>query len=217
MLAIVGGKGGCGKTTTALGIGRAYATAGERPLVVDADCDMPNLHTMAETAHDPGLDALAGGVSLDVASHRSEAVPGVTAVPAGTATAPDERALRRVARWPGPALVDCPAGATEDVATPLRVADHALVVSTPTPASCEDAAKTARMARALGADIVGAVLTRTTVDLPANREAVEPLRSECRVIASVPEVDAAGADVLADPVGRSAYERIVTRLSERNI
>ena len=44
MLAIAGGKGGSGKTTTTLGLARAI----DGPtLAVDADCDLPNLHAMA--------------------------------------------------------------------------------------------------------------------------------------------------------------------------
>jgi septum site-determining protein MinD len=44
MLAIAGGKGGSGKTTTTLGLARAI----DGPtLAVDADCDLPNLHALA--------------------------------------------------------------------------------------------------------------------------------------------------------------------------
>ncbi|WP_336021993.1 CDP-4-keto-6-deoxy-D-glucose-3-dehydrase [Halobellus salinisoli] len=44
MLAIAGGKGGSGKTTTTLGVARAI----DGPSVaVDADCDLPNLHALA--------------------------------------------------------------------------------------------------------------------------------------------------------------------------
>lgn len=49
MLAIAGGKGGCGKTTTALGVGAALPG---RPLVVDADWDLPNLHRLATVYRD---------------------------------------------------------------------------------------------------------------------------------------------------------------------
>ncbi|RDZ49114.1 CDP-4-dehydro-6-deoxy-D-gulose 4-reductase, partial [Haloferax sp. Atlit-10N] len=44
MLAIAGGKGGCGKTTIALGVGQALGTPTRPALVVDTDRDMPNLH-----------------------------------------------------------------------------------------------------------------------------------------------------------------------------
>jgi len=55
MLAIAGGKGGVGKTTTTLGL--AAALPG-RPLAVDADRDMPDLHALAGVNRDPGLDAV---------------------------------------------------------------------------------------------------------------------------------------------------------------
>ena len=211
MLAIVGGKGGCGKTTTALGLARGLARDGPRPLVVDADCAMPNLHTMAETDRRPGLGAVANGVAPDRLRHRSRAYPAVDVLPAGTATgSPDERVLRRVGSLPGPVLVDCPAGATEGVTTPLRAADAALVVSTAERASLRDAVKTARMAREVGTVPCGAVLTRTRgiPDLPE----LDDLRAECPVLGTVPETE----DVLASRTGRTAYGNLADRFPERN-
>ena len=212
MLAIVGGKGGCGKTTTALGLARALARDGPRPLVVDADCAMPNLHTMAETDRRPGLGAVANGVAPDRLRHRSHAYPAVDVLPAGTATgSPDERVLRRVGSVPGPVLLDCPGGATESVATPVRAADAALVVSTAERASLQDAVKTARMARELGTDPCGAVITRTRGSVPDVPEATD-LRAECPVLGTVPETE----DVLASRTGRTAYGNLADRFPERN-
>ncbi|MFB6152331.1 MAG: MinD/ParA family protein [Haloarculaceae archaeon] len=212
MLAIVGGKGGCGKTTTALGLARALAAAGDCPLVVDADCDMPNLHTMAGAPRSPGVGALAEGAPVADAVHHSGEFPGVEIVPAGAATgAVGSVTLRRIERQPRPVIVDCPAGATDAVAAPLRVADGALVVSTPERPCRVDAAKTARMARSLGAELRGAVLTRAP---PDGAHRVPPLDGECPVLATVP--DCSGG-VLGDPVGRRAYERLAARLDERNI
>ncbi|WP_459194151.1 MinD/ParA family ATP-binding protein [Halosimplex sp. J119] len=214
MLAIAGGKGGCGKTTTALGLAAALARDGQRPLVVDADCDMPNLHTMAETERHPGVDAVEDGDSIALATHRSEVVPGVDVLPAGSASGPiGETALRRLARAPQRVVLDCPAGATDAAAAPLRGADAGLVVSTPDPASRSDAVKTARMVEALDATVLGSVITRAPSQspLPSDGEAASVLEP---VLATVPPVDGA---VLRSRIGRTAYDRLATALSRRNL
>lgn len=214
MLAIAGGKGGCGKTTTTLGLATALARDGERPLVVDADCDMPNLHTMAETDSRPGLDAVADGDSIAVATHRSTVVPGVDVLPAGTVSGPiPPVALRRLRRSRRTVLLDCPAGATEAAVTPLRHADGALVVSTGAPASLSDTVKTARMAETLDADLIGSVVTkadtRTPLDAVTERShTLEP------VLGTVPPVD---GDVLGHSVVQTSYDRVAAAIQRRNI
>jgi len=217
MLSIVGGKGGCGKTTTALGLARAFADAGQRPLVVDADLDMPNLHAVAATDRTPGVGAVADGKSPHRVAHHSEAFPGVDVLPAGKASgALSPATLSTVRRTRGQVILDCAAGATEAVAAPVRAADAALVVSTGDRASRVDAAKTARMVSSLDTRLAGAVVTRTD----RGRATVPdrgPLGSECEVLCSVPDVDRRGGRVLDDPVARSAYARLAERLSERNI
>jgi len=216
MLAIVGGKGGCGKTTTALGLARALSSTGGRPVVVDADCSMPNLHTRADTDRRPGVGAVADGVTPERVCHRSRAYPGVDVVPAGSATGtPDETTFRRLGRTDGPALLDCPAGATKAVAKPLAAAQSALVVSTPERASLSDATKTARMARALDTPVLGAVLTRVHSSEPPACPELDELRRQCPVVGTVPEVD--NPDVLACRAARAAYGSVADRLDERNI
>lgn len=217
MLAIVGGKGGCGKTTTALGVARALATGGRRPVVVDADCDMPNVHTMADISPRPGLGALADGAAPAVVRHRSDAFPGLDVVPAGDASgALSAEVLTRLRRWE-PLVVDCPAGASDAVAATVRVADDALVVTTPTPESIEDAAKTARLAATLDARLCGAVVTRSTSPDADRSRARQRLPDSCRVLGTVPEIERDSGDVLGQRVGRAAYERLTQRLCERNI
>ena len=216
MLAIVGGKGGCGKTTTALGLARALSPTGGRPVVVDADCSMPNLHTRADTDRRPGVGAVADGVTPERVCHRSRAYPGLDVVPAGNeAGVPGKSTLRRLDRTDGPVVLDCPAGATEAVATPLAVAEGAVVVSTAERASLADATKTARMARALDTPVLGAVLTRVHSPEPPACPELDELRQECPVVGTVPEID--NPDVLATRAARAAYESVTDRLDERNI
>jgi septum site-determining protein MinD len=206
MLAIAGGKGGCGKTTTAVGLAMAFARAGTRPLVADLDVDMPDLHTIAETPISPGLAALPGS-SLDAVTHRSGRWPQVTVVPSGDTT-PSNPSLDRLLQWPGPVLLDCPAGVSPAAADPLRAADRTLLVSTACRESLEDAAKTAAVARTLDAPPVGCILTRRTNSLP-----VENLLS-CPLLGTVPEVRGA---VFSAPRVRDSYSEIIPKIEGRKI
>ena len=165
MLALAGGKGGCGKTTTACGLAGALVRAGSgpggcRPLVADADVDMPDLHDRVGADPGPGLDAIADGAPVGSVVQTGHDLPGVDVVASGDVDSATP-ALQRLATLDRPVLVDCPAGAGPDAAGPLQVADRAVVVSTATRPSLEDAAKTAAMSRTLGTPIDCLVLRET--------------------------------------------------------
>lgn len=163
MFAIAGGKGGCGKTTAALGLARALANRGETPLVVDADVDMPDLHLLAGVAPTPDAGDVAAGAHLECVRHTPPETPGISVIPAGRERETVD-ALIRVRDWDGPVLVDCPAGASRDATLPLRVADGTVLVTTDTPQSLTDARKTARVAAALDAPVVATLIRGPTAD-----------------------------------------------------
>jgi septum site-determining protein MinD len=150
MFAVAGGKGGAGKTTTALGVGHALARSGYDPVVVDADIDMPDLHVVAGVDREPTADRLAAGDHIRGVLQHPTAHPGVGVVTAGSPTTLPA-ALRHLARWHGPVLVDCPAGVGRDAARPLRASDGSLLVTTDTAEALEDTGKTAAVARELDA------------------------------------------------------------------
>lgn len=157
VLAIAGGKGGCGKTTTALGLAGALARLGRDPLVVDTDVDMPDLHLVAGSERTHTTDDVAAGVPIEAASHRTRRLPGVRLLPAGGFDSMGP-ALDRLASWHGPVLLDCPAGASRDAALALRASGRAVLVTLATPQSVEDTAKTAALARELDAPPAAALV-----------------------------------------------------------
>ena len=207
MLAVVGGKGGCGKTTTAACLARALAAAGTRPLLVDADVDMPDLHVVAGARPEPGLDALTGGASVEAVAQSPVELPGVRLVAGGTASIDDVGpALARLGSVAGPVIVDTAAGASPAVADPLRAVDAALVVTTPRRESLADAAKTAAMARALETPLVGSVVTASVGEVDPR-----PLL-ECPTLARVPAVERPTRDARV----RDAHAAVASVLVERN-
>jgi septum site-determining protein MinD len=197
MLAVAGGKGGCGKTTTALGLGAAFA--GET-VVVDTDRDMPNLHAMAGVAREP---TAADGVDPRRVSDRLSVLP---APPSTTRDADVPALLTRVANaTDARVVVDTPGGAGPDAAAPLSVATAVVLVSTACAPALRDAAKTAAMARALGCRVVGVVLTRTAT-VPHGVDAL----LDCPVLGAVPDVP---DPVLDDGRARDAYASVVAAMT----
>jgi septum site-determining protein MinD len=197
MLAVAGGKGGCGKTTTALGLGAAFEA---ETVVVDTDRDMPNLHAVAGVAREP---TAADGVTPRRVADRLSVLP---APPPGTdATVPT--LLARVARsTDARVVVDCPGGAGPDAAAPLSAVSDVVLVSTACGPALRDTAKTAAMARALGCHVHGVVLTRTTVS-PRGVDAL----LDCPVLGTVPDACGSGP-VLADERVREVYETVAAQL-----
>ncbi|MFC7080128.1 MinD/ParA family ATP-binding protein [Halorussus caseinilyticus] len=212
MLAVAGGKGGAGKTTTALGLAGALARQRRTVVAADADREMPDLHAMAGVARDPGLDAVAAGwPPRMVAGTADEPTPGVGVLPAasgpavpaasGPATGGGGDSARSAARTGRPphatqtslarvrgcadaVLVDCPAGAGPDAVAPLRAADAAVVVTTADPACLRDASKTAAMARELDTPVAGAVVSRA-----ADPRRASAVSSTVRSSASSPRLE----------------------------
>lgn len=159
MLAVTGGKGGAGKTTTALGLATVLAHRRRDPVVLDADVDMPNLHIRAG-GPDTGLAKLAAGASIDEAAEEAARYPGIDVIGASPGT-PLDRALRAIAT-DRPVILDGAAGASERAVTPLRHADRAVVVTRDTPAAVTDTVKSIRMARNVGTPVVAVAVSRTS-------------------------------------------------------
>jgi septum site-determining protein MinD len=166
---IAGGKGGVGKTTTAVNVGAALQEAGHDVVVVDADLGMANLGSMlgiehAETLH----EVLAGDAAVSEAL--TDAPGGLTIIPGEQSLEAfadaDPAKLRKVIKTLRNAydvvLIDTGAGLSHEVAVPLGLADGILLVTTPDDVAVGDTVKTAQLADRIEGSVIGVVLNRVT-------------------------------------------------------
>lgn len=162
MIAIAGAKGGCGKTTTAIGLAQAFDREDVLSLVVDADRQLPNLHAAAGVDREPTVAAIdEGGDILETA----QPLPGtknagVLPAPKRSEEANLQVKLDKLTHDSLEVLIDCPAGAGPDTVEPIAYADKVVIVTTGTSRSLQTAQKTIEIARQVDTPIVGAILNR---------------------------------------------------------
>ena len=164
---IAGGKGGVGRTTTAINLGIALHQDGYDVIVVDADLGMANLGELLgvepeHTVHDvltssSGIeDALIGtGAGIDVlAGDRS----------LGAYADVDPAVLSDIVRTLRDryevVLMDTSAGILHETTVAMGVADGILLVATASDVAAHDAEKIAALADRVDGTILGVVLTR---------------------------------------------------------
>lgn len=231
--AIASGKGGVGKTTTTVNLGTALAGAGNEVVVVDADIGMANLAGFvslggaATTLH----DVLADEATIDDALYRL--ADGISAIPSGTdlasyAAAETEGLATVVDRLRDRfdyVLLDVGAGISHETVLPLGVSDGVILISTPDPASVQDARKTIELTDRTKGTVLGLVVTRFRPDGNVSAEAIAD-RLDLELLGTIPEDDAVrssiheGMPVVVHAPGSAAaegYKRLAARvLGERD-
>ncbi|WP_206424445.1 helicase HerA-like domain-containing protein [Halorubrum sp. CSM-61] len=216
MIAVAGGKGGSGKTTTTLGLARALSRRGAPVVAADADWDLPNLARLASATdgdRERAADAptVIDAVRADGAIRPDRRAPTVLAAPDDPRDTDAGRVLGAVAEAvpdDAPTLLDCPAGASPDAAAPLRAADRCLLATPLRRAALRDAAKTAALARRLDCPPVGAVAVRAE-SVPAG---VSDLLG-CPVLGRIPVAE---PEPLSDRSVRAAYDDAARRLVDEH-
>src|SRR6056297_40454 len=220
-LTIAGGKGGCGKTTTAVNTAYALDDAGLDVVVVDTDLAMPNLHTVLGTSHEPTIhDVLADAEPLEAAIDTSDDVAAVYGDPSlDRYTDADPAGLKTVCNRLRTAfdvvVLDTGAGVTHATLVPCGLADDVVLVTTAKDHGVADTTRTKEMAEHVDSHIPGVVVTRA--DDETGREIAE--RLETTLLAAVPdEPDAFGAEPVVrhapDSDGAAAYGRVAEALAE---
>jgi len=229
--AVASGKGGTGKTTSALALGMALA-ADHDVTVVDADTGMANLlfHAGLADVETTLHDLLVEGADLPVEAAVYER-HGMRVVPCGTSLAGFRAAnperLREVvaalARDADVIVLDSPAAlGSKSAVLPIVLADRTITVLQPTVPALSDGLKVREYARSYGTAGAGVLFNRVTDEGAVQRIADESERYfDGPILGSVPESAAvqaareAGKPLLAhapDSPAARAYREAAARL-----
>lgn len=166
IIAVGSGKGGVGKSTTAVNIALALAAEGLRTGVLDADLYGPSVPKLLgiegkPAIRDDGIFTPHDAFGLKVMSIGSMLVPGQAVVWRGPMATSGLRQLLRETDWGGldVLVIDLPPG-TGDIHIALfqqTVVDGVVIVSTPQDLALIDAQKAIDMLRRMSVPILGLV------------------------------------------------------------
>lgn len=173
-IAIISGKGGVGKTTTAVNLGCALRFFSKDVTVVDANVTTPNigLHLGMPIAPATLHDVLKGKKSIKSATYRHHS--GAKIIPGSIAykdvkniqIARLGRVLAGLEGTTDFVIVDSAAGLGREAMSALKTADEIIIVANPELPSVTDALKTIKLAKEEGKEILGVVVTKTNPKNP---------------------------------------------------
>ena len=195
LFTITSGKGGVGKTTTAINIGAALNSFGKEVIVVDANLSTPNvgLHLGAPIVPINLNHVLAGKSKIVDAIYEHES--GTKIVPSSLSVKELRRLnhdklkevskkLRRMADY---VIFDSSAGLGDEAVSAMEVADELIVVTNPEIPAVTDALKTIKLAENIGKEVKGIIVTR--VRGSKNEMSISNIRDmlELPILGVVPE------------------------------
>ena len=230
LISIISGKGGVGKTTTAINLGAALNSFGKDVIVVDANLTTPNvgLHLGAPIVPVNLNHVLLGKAKVADAIYEHES--GTKIIPSSLSVRELKRldhgklkdvgkSLRRLADF---IIYDSAAGLGEEAVSSIEAADQLIIVTNPEIPAVTDALKTAKLAEELGKDILGVIVTR--VRYSRNEMPLSNIRDmlDLPILGVIPE-DSNIQNALANkdailhthPMSRAAlaYKKIAARIA----
>jgi len=168
VITITSGKGGVGKTTTAINLGAALNSFGKEVIVVDANLTTPNvgLHLGAPIVPISLNHVLLGKAKVIDAIYEHES--GTKIIPSSLSVKELKRIdngklkdigkkLKKMADY---VIFDSAAGLGEEALAAIECADELIIVTNPEIPAVTDALKAAKVIEEMGKTIKGVIVTR---------------------------------------------------------
>ncbi|MEK6825946.1 MAG: cell division ATPase MinD [Nanoarchaeota archaeon] len=168
LITITSGKGGVGKTTTAINLGAALNSFGKEVIVLDANLTTPNigLHLGAPIVPISLNHVLLGKAKIVDALYEHES--GMKIIPSSLSVRELRRLnhsklkevgkkLRRMADY---IIYDSAAGLGEEALAAMEACDELIIVTNPEIPAVTDALKASKVIEELGKEIRGVIVTR---------------------------------------------------------
>ena len=195
LIVITSGKGGVGKTTTAINLGAAFNHFGKDVLVIDGNLSTPNVgihlnspevpinlnHVLLKKAepyeavyeHDSGMKIMPSSLSVkELKKIKPEKMKDF------------KEDFKKISEY---VLVDSPAGLGNEAISVMGIADGIVVVTNPEIAAVTDALKTIKLAEQMKIPVMGVIVTRVRKDrIEMQPETVKEML-EAPILGMVPE------------------------------
>jgi len=168
IIAITSGKGGVGKTTTAINLGAALNSFGKEVIIVDANLTTPNvgLHLGAPIVPVSLNHVLSGKAKLADAIYEHES--GTKIIPSSLSVKELRRinhsklkdVVKKLRRSADYIILDSAAGLGEEALSAMESSDELIIVTNPEIPAVTDALKTYKVTEELGKDVRGVIVSR---------------------------------------------------------
>jgi septum site-determining protein MinD len=163
------GKGGVGKTQTAINLSTALALFGADVLIVDGNLPTPDVSLYFGIPSDVKTlnDVIRGDAKPEKAIFHHESglkiMPASVQMNASKGLTQDRirNVLKELNKYANTLVIDSAPGLGAEVVTAMRASDKAIIVTNPEIPALTDAFKTIQLANYIGAEVVGVILNRT--------------------------------------------------------
>jgi len=168
VIVIASGKGGVGKTTTAINLGAAINHFGGDVLIIDGNLSTPNIGIHLNSPEVPiNLNHILNKKS-EVFEAVYEHESGIKIIPASLSIKELDKLkpermknfkedFKKISNY---VLVDCAAGLGEEARSIIEMADELIIVTNPEMPAITDALKTIKVAERMNKPVTGIIITR---------------------------------------------------------
>ena len=166
--AIISGKGGVGKTTTAINLGTSLNQLGEDVIIVDANLTTPNvgIHLGAPIVPTTLNHVLNKQAKIEDAIYEHES--GTKIMPASLSLKETQKidynklpkVLKKLKKITNHVLIDSAAGLGQEARSAIKASDEIIIVTNPEMAAVTDALKTIKLAEEMNKPVIGVIITR---------------------------------------------------------